>query len=104
MMGNLSSPLGTWARSHIGTSTLICLSVALAGVYLVTQYSVVLLGMLPWAVILLCPLMHLFMHRGHSGHGQGEGRGGHEGHEVRVGGHGMKPDREESSAETGSRA
>lgn len=33
-----------------------------------------LLGWLPWIVLLACPLMHVFMHRGHGGHG---GDGGH---------------------------
>lgn len=28
-----------------------------------------ILGALPWALLLLCPLLHLFMHRGHGGHG-----------------------------------
>jgi hypothetical protein len=28
-----------------------------------------LLGALPWLVILACPLLHLFMHRGHGQHG-----------------------------------
>ena len=30
---------------------------------------------LPWLILLLCPVMHLFMHRGHGGHG---GHGGHD--------------------------
>jgi hypothetical protein len=30
-----------------------------------------LLGWLPFAIFLLCPLMHLFMHGGHGGHGGG---------------------------------
>jgi hypothetical protein len=33
------------------------------------------LGVLPYLLILACPLMHLFMHRGHGGHG------GHHGNE-----------------------
>jgi hypothetical protein len=31
------------------------------------------LGALVWLPLLLCPLMHLFMHHGHSGH-SGHGR------------------------------
>lgn len=31
------------------------------------------LGLLPYILFLTCPLMHLFMHRGH--HGQGGGHG-----------------------------
>ncbi|WP_181700843.1 DUF2933 domain-containing protein [Chthonobacter albigriseus] len=33
------------------------------------------LGVLPYLVILACPLMHVVMHRGHGGHaGHGRGR------------------------------
>jgi hypothetical protein len=30
-----------------------------------------LLSALPFLILLLCPLMHVFMHRGHGGHGDG---------------------------------
>ncbi|WP_439896134.1 DUF2933 domain-containing protein [Rhizobium aegyptiacum] len=33
------------------------------------------LGILPWLLILACPLMHLFMHHGHGSHT------GHSGHD-----------------------
>ncbi|MBX4894642.1 DUF2933 domain-containing protein [Rhizobium bangladeshense] len=33
------------------------------------EHRVHLLGILPWFLILACPLMHLFMHHGHHGHG-----------------------------------
>lgn len=33
------------------------------------EHRVHLLGALPWLVILACPLLHLFMHRGHGRHG-----------------------------------
>ena len=40
------------------------------------------LGLLPFAVILLCPLLHMFMHGGHGGHDDAghdhSGAGGHE--------------------------
>ena len=32
-----------------------------------------LIGWLPYLILLVCPLMHLFMHGGH-GHGGGDGR------------------------------
>lgn len=35
------------------------------------------LGFLPYAILLLCPLMHVFMHGGH-GHGGHEGHGDHD--------------------------
>lgn len=33
------------------------------------EHRVHLLGVLPWLVILACPLLHFFMHRGHGQHG-----------------------------------
>ena len=33
------------------------------------EHKVHLLGALPWLILLACPLMHIFMHRGHGGHG-----------------------------------
>lgn len=36
--------------------------------YLITQHSAHLLGALPWLILLACPFLHFFMHRGHGGH------------------------------------
>jgi len=33
-----------------------------------------LLGWLPWLILAACPLMHLFTHGGHIGHGGGAGK------------------------------
>ena len=38
---------------------------AIAVFFLWTEHRAHLLGALPYAIILLCPLMHLLMHRGH---------------------------------------
>ena len=46
---------------------------AVAGVYLWLEHRAHLLGALVWFPLLLCPLMHLFMHHGHGGH-SGHGR------------------------------
>ena len=40
-----------------------------AAFFLWTEHRAHLLGVLPYLVFLLCPLIHLFMHRGHGGHG-----------------------------------
>ena len=60
---------------------------AIAAFYLVTEHTAHFFGFLPYALLLLCPLLHLFMHGGHGGHGdhtesQGSGlaAGGHSGH------------------------
>lgn len=35
------------------------------GYYLVTEHRAHLFGFLPYAILLICPIMHLFMHKGH---------------------------------------
>ena len=46
------------------------------GVYfLLSEHRAHFLGALPYLLLLACPLMHVFMHRGHGGHG-----GSHAGH------------------------
>lgn len=41
---------------------------AIAAFYLIAEHRAHLLGWLPWLLILACPLLHVFMHRGHGGH------------------------------------
>lgn len=45
-------------------------------VYLYVAHKDHLLALLPFAFLAACPLMHIFMHRGHGhgGHSQGESR------------------------------
>jgi hypothetical protein len=47
-----------------------------AGVYLWMEHRAHLLGALVWLPLLACLLMHLFMHRGHSGQGGNRAPGG----------------------------
>ncbi len=54
--------------------------VIIAGTLLFTEHRAHVLGVLIWLPLLLCPLMHVFMHGGHGGHGgpgqvDREGRG-----------------------------
>lgn len=44
----------------------------IAAFFLLTEHRAHFYGALPYALLLLCPLMHLFLHRGHGG-----GHGGH---------------------------
>lgn len=44
--------------------------IAVAGFFLITEHRAHLYGFLPFALLLACPLMHLFMHGGHGGHGR----------------------------------
>lgn len=46
---------------------------AIAAFYLWTEHRAHLLGVLPFLIVLACPLMHLFMHHGHGGHGEKAG-------------------------------
>ena len=58
------------------TITRVVLGVFLAIVFffLWTEHRAHLFGALPYVLLLLCPLMHFFMHRGHHG---GRGHGSH---------------------------
>ena len=44
---------------------------AIAAFYLYAEHRAYLLGALPWLLLLACPLMHSFMHRGHGHHRHG---------------------------------
>jgi len=56
-----------WWRTPIGLVT--CGFLIVAGFFLLTEHTAHVFGVLPWLLILACPLMHLFMHHGHRGHG-----------------------------------
>lgn len=43
----------------------------LAAFYLIAEHRAHLLSWLPWLIILACPLLHIFMHGRHGGHGDG---------------------------------
>ena len=47
---------------------------AVAAYFLWTEHRAHVAQVLPWALFALCPLMHLFMHRGHR-HGPGSSGG-----------------------------
>jgi hypothetical protein len=57
------SEIARWWR----VAFIVALAIPVA-LYLWTEQRVLLLGVLPYALFLLCPLMHLFLHRGHRGH------------------------------------
>ena len=41
---------------------------AIASFFLWEEHRAHILGVLPWAILLLCPILHLFTHRGHGSH------------------------------------
>ena len=44
---------------------------AVAAYFLLSEYRTHFFGALPFLLLLACPLMHVFMHRGHGGHAGG---------------------------------
>lgn len=54
----------------------LCLFLAIATFFLWEEHKAHILGVLPYALLLLCPIIHLFMHRGHGG----DGHSGHNSH------------------------
>jgi hypothetical protein len=59
----------SWWRTPIGIVT--CGFLIVAGFFLLTEHTAHVFGVLPWLLILACPLMHIFMH--HGAHGQAPG-------------------------------
>lgn len=58
-----------WSGLH-GLATLTLIGAALY--FLLVEHGNHTLPYLPYLIILLCPLMHLFMHKGHGSHNHGE--------------------------------
>lgn len=52
-----------WWRSREAIVLIIFLS--FAGFYLLTEHTAHLYSALPWLILLACPFLHFFMHRGH---------------------------------------
>ena len=67
-----AEPKGLWSsRYAIG---LLVLG-AIAAYFLLREHRAHFFGALPFLLLLACPLMHVFMHRGHGGHGGGHADG-----------------------------
>lgn len=47
----------------------------IATVFLLSEHRAHALGYLPFLLLLACPLLHMFMHKGHGGHGDRPGPG-----------------------------
>ena len=70
--------IGAFLRSRTGLVLIGFL--AIAGFYLATEHMAHVYGILPYALILLCPIMHLFMHGSHGGHGGQDDHSAHANH------------------------
>ena len=65
MAAERPTQIGDFLRSRTGVALIVFLGIA--AFFLITEHSAHLFGVLPFALLLLCPLMHLFMHGGHGG-------------------------------------
>ena len=61
------SPTLTWTQATL----IVFLSVA--GFFLLAEHKAHIMGLLPYLILMLCPLMHIFMHKGHGKHGNNDG-------------------------------
>jgi cbb3-type cytochrome oxidase subunit 3 len=50
-------------RTWPGICAILLLSALLF--FLITEHTAHFLGVLPFGILLLCPLLHIFMHKGH---------------------------------------
>lgn len=62
-MSNQSFQWREFIRSRTGLVLIFFLAVA--GFYLIAEHTIHIFGVLPYLLLFLCPLMHLFMHSGH---------------------------------------
>lgn len=71
----LSAPIRAWWSALAGSRLGWILTVALAvlGIYLFMTHTGHVLTALPYLILTACPLMHLFMHRGHAHHHRKDG-------------------------------
>jgi len=56
----------TWPQATLIVFLLV------AGFFLLAEHKAQVLGLLPYLILLLCPLMHIFMHKGHGNHGDSD--------------------------------
>jgi hypothetical protein len=58
-----------WASLH-GLATIALIGAALY--FLLVEHAAHTLPYLPFLILLICPLMHLFVHKGHGAHSHGD--------------------------------
>ena len=73
--GNGAQPVPFWqSRYAIG----LVVMGAIATYFLLSEHRAHFFGFLPLLLLLSCPLMHIFMHHGHAGHGAHKNGPGHD--------------------------
>ena len=58
--------IGRWLQLRAGLTLIAFL--AIAAFFMVTEHTAHFFDILPYALLLLCPLLHLFMHGGNADH------------------------------------
>jgi predicted tellurium resistance membrane protein TerC len=53
------------------TKFILFIFLGIIAFFLIAEHLAHIIPVLPWLFLLMCPLMHLFMHGGHGGHGGG---------------------------------
>jgi len=74
----------SWLSSPMGLA--LCGFLIITAFFLFTEHRAHVLGILPYVLLLLCPILHLLMHRKHGGHSGGNG-----GHSDHIEGHKHNP-------------
>ena len=62
----------SWWRSPTGF--VLVAFIGIAAFFLVTEHRAHVLGVLPYLLLLACPLLHWLMHGGHGGHDEHHGK------------------------------
>jgi hypothetical protein len=64
------APPKNWRTALVGTPLgwAVTLALAALGVYLFVNHTGHIVAALPYLLLMVCPLMHLFMHGGHGHH------------------------------------
>lgn len=63
-----TQPTRARGRFQHGSRFVLFAFLAIAGFYLLTEHTAHVFGILPYLLVLLCPILH-FLHGGHDGHG-----------------------------------
>lgn len=81
MSDERSSGQGSFWKSKTGLTT--CAFLGIAGILLIVEHRAHVLDWLPYAILLACPLLHVFMHGGHGHGGHGHDHSAHASREDR---------------------
>ena len=63
-----NTAMGQWVSSHVGLTIFGLIAATLFVIIIAASAS--LSAVLPYFLLLLCPLAHLFLHSGHGGHAE----------------------------------